>query len=51
MIFLPPPTNLERAVVLYLMVTITFQVYCIKNSPGHAIRMNAFLDRWITLQL
>lgn len=30
MIFLHPPPNLEAAVVLYLMITIIFQVYSIK---------------------
>lgn len=51
MIFLHPSPNLEGAVVFYLMVTIIFQVYSIKNSPEYAIRANAFLDRHITFQL
>lgn len=34
MIFLHPPPNLEAAMVLYLLVTIIFQVYSIKNSLG-----------------
>lgn len=50
MIFLHPLPSLEAAVVLYLIVTIIFQVYGIKNSPEYAIRTCAFLDTCITLQ-
>lgn len=50
MIFLQPPPNLEAAAVLYLIETIIFLVYSIKNSPEYAIRAHAFLDTRITLQ-
>lgn len=50
MIFLHPLPNLEAAVVLYLTVTIIFQVHSIKNNSEYAIRTHAFLDPCITLQ-
>lgn len=50
MIFLHPPPNLEAAAVLYLIETIIFLVYSIKNSAEYAIRALAFLDKCITLQ-
>lgn len=46
MIFLHPLPNLEAAAVLYLIVTIIFQVYAIKNSPEYSIRTNASWDMY-----